>query len=238
MPKELGFGQFAEKTKMGLEALFASVSKVTSEPERAAFAVAADVAAMARLFRWNRISDWVEPVVLPLLVGTVLRSDTESAEKVALTGALASAATNRAGKVKDVTSPSAVATAASVGTYAGYAGALRRQNPRLSKGALVRAGVVLGGAVIAYRRNRDVIPATLLGGAAMVYATDLAQDPKISEYGNIHTEGVSHGANLLVASEVLTGLQAVGVKNRLVDATASLLSSIGHMLLVDGLARR
>ncbi len=246
MPPELGTGQFARETARGVEAFLASVSAVQSEPERAVALAAVDVASAAKLFHWPRVSRVVEPAILPLIGGAVLRSRKPLGQKLENAAALAGGAVGQWGKSADPGEASAAATAGVVTQYGAYAATPAGDmgaKPRFT-GAAVRGALVLSGAALAAVKNRKLVAPTLLGGAAMVYATEVANDPKVSAYGNVHTDGISHGANLLVASEALTLLRGTFLKEkkgfgaRAVEASALVLSSLGHLLVTDGLMRR
>ena len=246
MPAELGTGQFVQETLRGVEAFLASVSVMRSEPERAVALAAVDVAGAAKLFDWRGVSRVVEPAVLPLIGGAVLRSRKPLGQRLENAAALAGGAVAQWGKSAGPDKGSALATAGVITQYGAYAATLAGDlgaKPKFT-GAAVRGALLASGAAVAAAKNRKLVAPTLLGGAAMVYATEVANDPKIRAHGTGHTPGISHGANLLVASEALTLVRGTflqgkrGFGARSVEAGALVLSSLGHLLLTDGLARR
>lgn len=246
MPPELGTGKFAHKTGRGIDAFIASVAALKTEPERAVALAAIDVAGMAKIFGWRRVSRVVEPAILPLIGGAVLRSAKPLGQKLENAAALAGGAVAQRGKSADPATASPAAIAGVITQYGAYAATLAGDmgaKPAFP-GASARGALVASGAAVAASRNRDLVAPTLLGGAAMVYSTEVANDPKITAYGNTHTEGISHGANMLVASEALTLIRGTFLKGRrgpgarAVEAGALVLSSLGHLLVTDGLIRR
>lgn len=246
MPPELGTGSFLQKTARGFEALVASAAKSTSEPERAVAIGAAGLATAAKAFNWRGVSRVVEPAILPLLGGAVVRSRKPLGQKMENAVALAGGAVGQWGKSANPEHAGSAATAGVIAQYVGYAATLAGETGAKPTplGAGARGALVASGAVVASQKNRALVAPTLLGGSAMIYATEIANDPKISAHGNTHTEGIGHGANLLVASEALTLMRGTflrgksGFGARALEAGALGLSSVGHLLLTDGLMRR
>ena len=246
MPAEFGTGQFVQETVRGVEAFLASVSVMRTEPERAVALAAMDVAGAAKLFNWRGVSRVVEPAILPLIGGAVLRSRKPLGQKLENAAALAGGALGQWGKSADPGQASPLATAGVITQYGAYAATLAGDmgaKPRFA-GAAVRGALVASGAAVAAAKNRKLVAPTLLGGAAMIYATEIAGDPRIRAHGNGHTPGISHGANLLVVSEALTLVRGTflqgkrGFGARAVEAGALVSSALGHLLVTDGLMRR
>ena len=123
--------------------------------------------------------------------------------------------------------------------YASFAWALRgARNDAVGWG--LRAGAWAAG--IALSRTRGERLATAVAGIPAAALSALAGDEKLR--ANQATQGLSHGANLLLASEALTVLNPVeqrqdaGLRGRALDAAQSAAQTIGLVLLVDGLVRK
>lgn len=247
MVRELGVGsldKFLTRTTGGIEAFLASLKVAAEEPERAGFFIAHDVAFVARLCGWQRVLTVTEPLILPMLAGSVLRSERTGGKKVGISTALAVGTANQLAKTESPEHATAAATAAKIAQYGAYGLAVRGTfgSGLRPLGFAARAGLTSAGVVLAAWKNPKVAWVTALGGAAMSWATELADDPKIRD-GNSHAEGVGHGANLMVAGEALTLIRATLLKGRTgfgvraTEAAAGSLSALGQMLIVDGVAR-
>lgn len=237
--------QFLDRTYRGIESTIASIAAARTEPERLAFLALNDATAVATVFGWRKVLSVTQPLTLPMLLGAVARSTRSTGEKALMAGAIAGATAAQTGKRIDPENPTAVAAAGAATQHAGYGLAVRNAYDVQPSGVGValRGGLVAAGVGLAAWRNRAILPATVAGGAALAYANELANDPKIRR-GNAHAEGLGHGANLVLAGEALTLLRATllkgrrGIGARLVEATAMSLSNLGQMLIVDGVARR
>lgn len=245
---ELGdtvISEFLDRTYRGIESAIASLAVAGEEPERRAFLVLSGLTEGATVMGWKKLRAVVQPLTLPTLLGTVARAHLPVKEKVLLAGALTGATLAQTGKHQNPEEPSVAATVGAAGQYAGYGLALKEAYDATPSGlgAALRGGLVVVGAGLAACRNPKVLPATLAGGTVLVYAAELANDPKIRE-GNAHAEGLGHGANLVILGEALILLRATllkgrrGIGARLVEATATSLGNVGQMLIVDGIARR
>jgi hypothetical protein len=237
--------EFLDRTYRGIESTIESIAAARTEPERLAFLALNDATTLATVFGWRKVLSVTQPLTLPMLLGTAARSSRSTQEKALLAGALTGATAAQTGKRIDPDNPTAVATVGAAAQHAGYGLAVRDAygvQPS-GLGTAVVGGLVAAGLGLAAWRNRATLPATVAGGAALAYATGLANDPKIRR-GNAHAEGLGHGANLVVAGEALTLVRATllkgrrGIGARLVEATATSLSNLGQMLIVDGVARR
>lgn len=237
--------EFLDRTYRGIESTIASIAAARTEPERLAFLALNDATTLATVFGWQKVLSVTQPMTLPMLLGTVARTSRLAQEKALLAGAITGATVAQTGKRTDPENPTAAATVAAAAQHAGYGLAVRDAYDVAPSGVGValRGGLVAAGLGLAALRNRAILPATVAGGAALAYASDLADDPKIRR-GNAHAEGLGHGANLVLAAEALTLVRATllkgrrGVGARLVEATATSLSNLGQMLIVDGVARR
>lgn len=247
MPSELGnrtLDEILNRTNGGVEALLASVKVARTEPERVGFFVAHDVAFLARLFGWRKALAIAEPLVLPMLAGSVLRSERTGGKKFGISTALAVGTANQMAKTESPEHATAAATAAKVAQYSAYGLAVRGTFGSTMRplGFAARAGLTTAGVVLAAWKNPQVAWVSALGGTTMSWATDLADHPKIRD-GNTAAQGVGHGANLMVAGEALFLLRATLMKGRkglgvrAAEAVAGSLSALGQMLIVDGVAR-
>lgn len=246
MPAELGtqrLDDIVDRTTEGVEAALASLT--STEPERIAFMAAHDATYFARVFGWQRVLSVAEPLVLPMLAGSALRSERTGGKKLGLGMGLAIGTGVQIAKSENPEKASG-ATAAAVATqYSSYALTIRGTfdaSPGLV-GTAVRSGMLAAGFGLALWKNRDVALATVAGGIPLVWASELANDPTIRRTGNVHARGVGHGANLVFAGEGLGLIRATLLKGRrgwgarLAQATATSLTSLGQMLIVDGVSR-
>ena len=237
--------EFLDRTYRGIESTIASLAAARTEPERLAFVALNDATTLATVFGWRKVLSVTQPLTLPMLLGTVARATRPPGEKALLAGALTGATAAQTGKRIDPDNPTGVATVGAAAQHAGYGLAVRTAYDVAPSGVGValRGGLVAAGLGLAAWRNRAILPATAAGGAALVYANELANDPRIRR-GNAHAEGLGHGANLVLAAEALTLVRATllksrrGIGARLVEVTATSLSNLGQMLIVDGVARR
>ena len=177
------------------------------------------------MFKWRTLGTATTAAVPVLLA---LRSDCAPETRVGLIAAsLGQAAKRGAPTTFGVTCVSA--------QYASFAWALRgARNDAVGWG--LRAGAWAAG--IALSRTRSERLATAVAGIPAAALSALAGDEKLR--ANQATQGLSHGANLLLASEALTVLNPVeqrqdaGLRGRALDAA----QTIGLVLLVDGLVRK
>ena len=133
--------------------------------------------------------------------------------------------------------PTALGVASVSAQYAAFAWQLRESRNDATGWAL-RAGAWAAGVALARTRSERL--ATPIAGVPAAALSALAGDPALRAADA--TQGLSHGANLLLASEAATvartraaQLPAVG---KLLAAGQSAAQTVGLVLLVDGLARR
>ena len=143
-------------------------------------------------------------------------------------------------KARTLTRPSVLGVAAVTASHAAYAWSLYRRGARNDAlGWGLRAAA--WGAGVAATRTQPTAAAVAVGGAAVLVTSALAGDPALRTDAG---KGMSHGANLLLASEALTVLnpaeqrQDAGLRGRVLDAAQSAAQTVGLVLLVDGLARK
>lgn len=232
--------EFIRRTEEGLDALLESVLAVRREPERLAYLAAGELTVWARLFGWRRVHRALEPALLPLLAGTVLRADAATGEKATLLTGLAAGWLGDVEKLRTPDRPTSKGFLGVTGQHVAYSSLLRRRGAR-PKGALLRGAVWAAGIGLAAWKRPQLVPAALLAGAGVSVASALADDPALRK-GPVSRKGIGHGANLVLVSEGLTLLRAAVLPEdnrlgRLVDAGTATTSVLGHLLLVDGLMR-
>lgn len=190
---------------------------------------AGETAVWSRLFNWRALGT-VTTAAVPVLLA--LRPDCALETRVGLVAAsLGQAAKRGAPTTFGVTCVSV--------QYAAFAWALRgARNDALGWG--LRAGAWAAGLALARTRSERL--ATAVAGIPAAALSALAGDPALRAAES--TQGLSHGANLLLASEALTVLnpaeqrQDAGLRGRVLDAAQSAAQTVGLVLLVDGLARK
>ncbi|WIM73159.1 hypothetical protein QP028_06010 [Corynebacterium suedekumii] len=69
--------QILSHTRDGVDALVAAVSTTLTEPERTAYLTLGELTAWSRILRWRRVELLSAPTLLPLLAGTILRTNRE-----------------------------------------------------------------------------------------------------------------------------------------------------------------
>ena len=219
------------RTQEGTEALLRAAGPAfTGRDHFTLGALAAgETAVWSRLFNWRTLGVATTAAVPVLLA---LRPDCAPETRVGLIAAsLGQAAKRGAPTTFGVTCVSV--------QYASFAWALRgARNDAAGWG--LRAGAWAAG--IALSRSRGERLATAVAGIPAAALSALAGDEKLR--ADKATQGMSHGANLLLASEALTVLnpaeqrQDAGLRGRVLDAAQSAAQTVGLVLLVDGLARK
>ena len=177
-------------------------------------------------------------VTAPVLLA--LRSDCSPATRVGLIAAAVGQAAKR-GTGSAPAQPTALGVASVSAQYAAFAWQLRESRNDATGWAL-RAGAWAAGVALARTRSERL--ATAIAGVPAAALSALAGDPALR--ATDATQGLSHGANLLLASEAATvartraaQLPAVGTAvGRLLAAGQSAAQTVGLVLLVDGLARQ
>ncbi len=192
---------------------------------------AGETAAWSGLFTWRTLGT-ATTIAAPVLLA--LRPDCSPETRVGLIAAALGQASKR-GK------PTTFGVTCVSVQYAAFAWQLRdARNDALGWG--LRAGAWAAG--IALARTRSERLATAVAGIPAAALSALAGDPALRAAES--TQGISHGANLLLASEAATvartraeQLPAAGkTVGKLLAAGQSAAQTVGLVLLVDGLARK
>lgn len=192
---------------------------------------AGETAAWSGLFTWRTLGT-ATTVAAPVFLA--LRPDCSPETRVGLVAAALGQASKR-GK------PTTFGVTCVSVQYAAFAWQLRgARNDATGWG--LRAGAWAAG--IALARTRSERLATAVAGVPAGALSALAGDPALRAAES--TQGISHGANLLLASEAATvvrtraaQLPAAGkTVGKLLAAGQSAAQTVGLVLLVDGLARK
>lgn len=222
-----------DRTQEGTAALLRAVGPAfTGHDHFTLGALAAgETAAWSSLLTWRTLGT-ATTVAAPVLLA--LRSDCSPETRVGLVAA----ALGQAAKCGEPTTFGVTCVSAQ---YASFAWALRgARNDALGWG--LRAGAWAAG--IALARTRSERLATAVAGVPAAALSALAGDPALRATES--TQGISHGANLLLASEAATVARTRAVQlpaagktvGKLLAAGQSAAQTVGLVLLVDGLARK
>ena len=225
----------ATRTQEGAAALVRAVRPAVTGRDHLTLAAlaAGETAAWSGLFTWRALGS-ATTVAAPVLLA--LRPDCSPATRVGLIAAAVGQAAKR-GTGAAPAQPSALGVASVSAQYAAFAWQLRESHNDATGWGL-RAGAWTAGVALARTRGERL--ATAIAGVPAAALSALAGDPALR--ATDATQGLSHGANLLLASEAATvartraaQLPAVG---KLLAAGQSAAQTVGLVLLVDGLARR
>lgn len=237
------------RTRRGVAALIDALLPHSSlTPERAAWAVSADAAGIAQCAGWKKTALVAEPLTRVALAAVPLRV---SRDPVLACAVLASGvAAFEQERVPHAPSALGVGTLASA--QAGYLTRLLQRDAAVGRVRLaVAVGAVAAGGAVAAWADRRLLPATLIGGAAVAATAAAANDPIFrADTNDPAREGLSHGANLLLGAEGLRLLTNAGLVGKACDAVGlparvgergaraavSWAGSIGQLLLVHGLS--
>ena len=227
------------RTQEGAAALVRAVRPAVTGRDHLTLAAlaAGETAAWSGLFTWRALGS-ATTVAAPVLLA--LRPDCSPATRVGLIAAAVGQAAKR-GTGAAPAQPSALGVASVSAQYAAFAWQLRESRNDATGWAL-RAGAWAAGVALARTRSERL--ATPIAGVPAAALSALAGDPALRAADA--TQGLSHGANLLLASEAATvartraaQLPAVGTAvGRLLAAGQSASQTVGLVLLVDGLARQ
>lgn len=256
------------RTRRGVAALIDALLPHSSlTPERAAWAVSADAAGIAQCAGWKKTALVAEPLTRVALAAVPLRVSRSEAERAGdstvapdsapdadpvLTCAVLASAVAAFEQERVPHSPSALGVASLVGAQAGYLTRLLQRDAAVGRVRLaVAVGAVAAGGAVAVWADRRLLPATLIGGAAVAATAAAANDPIFrADTNDPAREGLSHGANLLLGAEGLRLLTNAGLVGKACDAiglpawvgergaraAVSWAGSIGQLLLVHGLS--
>lgn len=231
--------QILSHTRDGVDALVAAVSTTLTEPERTAYLTLGELTAWSRILRWRRVELLSAPTLLPLLAGTILRTNREP---VLLAG-MAGGWVGTLAKLKGPETTPVMGMFGIAANHAAYSAALVAHGARPS---LVRTGLraavwATGVGLAAWKKKQLIAPA-ILAGAFVSATSTLADDPALQD-GSTPAKGLGHGGNLLLVSEGIalfreTILTGDSLPYRVLDAGMVASNVIGNMLMVDGLTRR
>ena len=225
----------AARTEEGTAALLRAVGPAFAGRDHLTLGAlaAGETAAWSGLFNWRTVGS-LTTLTVPVLLA--LRPDCSPETRVGLIASAVGQAAKR-GKNGQPATPTALGVTCVTAQYGAFAGELRgARNDAM--GWSLRAGAWALG--IALARTRGERLATAVAGVPAAALSALAGDPAFR--ATDATQGISHGANLLLASEAATVLgtrsEQHPVVGRILAAGQSAAQTVGLVLLVDGLARR
>lgn len=224
------------RTAEGTRALIRGVELAQDNPARAAFLSASAINILADLVDARKTAWVANSALLPLLAAS--QPLTPSNALVAIAGAV-----GQWQKAAHPSAPTFVGFASTMVPHLNYMARLvRHRVTTVDKPVTgIYSAVWVAGIVLAVAKSRVHAPAVAVGGAVVASNAALSQNPVLRE--KAITQGVSHGANLLLASEGLTFaknlIPAKATLLRQVLKTAeSGLFAVGHLLMKDGLETR
>lgn len=227
----LALGGMMSRTQEGTEALLRAVGPAFAGRDHLTLGAlaAGETAAWSGLFNWRTLGTAMTAAAPALLA---CRPDCSTGTRVGLIAASLGQAAKRG-------EPTPFGVACVSAQYGALAWELRGARTDATGWGL-RAGAWAAG--IALSRTRGERLATAVAGVPAAALSALAGDSNLR--ATTATQGLSHGANLLLASEALTVLnpdgksQDTGLRGRVLAAGQVAAQTVGLVLLVDGLARR
>lgn len=224
---------FSLRTQEGAVALVRSLAAMQSSPFRTAYVATAAVNVSAELVGAQKVAQVANTALLPLLA--LSKPLTADSVVFAIAGAV-----GQWEKAQDPQNPKVGGVISTITPHVGYLADIAKRT-KLSitpQVAGIYAGVWGAGTLLAAAASRQHLGAVALGGAVVSTVAAAAQDPRLR--ATVSTQGVSHGANLVLASEGITfakNLLSPKAKflKRLANSGEAALFATGHMLLSDGL---
>lgn len=226
-------------TRDGVDALVASVTVATREPERLAYLGVGELIAWSQVFRWRKVRNVVTPFLHPLLAATILRTNREPVLLAGMGGGLV----GNLAKLKHPDTTPVLGMFGIAANHAAYSAALVTHGARPSPVRVgLRAAAWASGIGLAVWKKKQLIAPTIVAGVFVAATSVLADDPALQD-GSTPAKGLGHAGNLLFLSEGIallreTMLTGDSLGHRILDATMTVAGVIGHMLMVDGLTRR
>lgn len=220
------------RTEEGGAALVRAVAVAHSNPARVAFLATATANVVAELAGAKKVSQYTSTAVMPLLI---------LSEPLTVGYAL-SGFTAAVGQWEKAARPDNPSTCGVLCVSAQHVDYIARLDPQRARVAplvgAAYAGVWSAGSLLAATRSRAHLPAVALGGAVVTAMAAMAQNPRLRAHPS--TQGVSHGANLVLASEGITFAKNLlprkaTLLRRAAGAAEAGLFAVGHLLLRDGL---
>lgn len=222
-----------QRTAEGAQALRRSVEVARRNPVRAAFLSTAAVNVIAELAGAHKTARVANTALLPLLAAS--SPITATSAMAALAGAV-----GQWHKAVHAKEPTLVGVGGTIAPHVNYLAGLARHGVTSVDKTLmgVYSGVWAVGTALAACTSRAHTPAVAAGGIVVVSNAALAQNPVLRE--NTTTQGVSHGGNLLMASEGLTFVKNLlpakaALLKKAANAAEAGLFAVGHLLTSDSL---
>lgn len=226
-------------TRDGVDALLASVRISFEEPERLAYLSLGELVAWSQVFRWRKVRTTLTPFLHPLIAATILRTNREPVLLAGMGGGLV----GNLAKSKHPDTTPVLGMFGIAANHAAYSAALVSHGAHPSPVRVgLRAAAWATGIGLAAWKKKELIAPTIVAGVFVSATSALADDPALQD-GSTHAKGLGHAGNLMFLSEGIallreTVLTGDSVGHRILDAKMTVAGVIGHMLMVDGLARR
>ncbi|HJG43006.1 hypothetical protein ACEE90_05755 [Corynebacterium phoceense] len=221
----------------GVAALIAALEEALTSPAKIAALATIELPAWGRLFdwRWTRAVE----VAMPAAVGAAY-GDPQRHPEIVAAGLAASLGVEE--KNRSLARPTTWGAAGVVSSQLAYANFLRQRGARGDAASYVMGGLVAAiGLSKAAMSDGTLRTATGVGALSTAVLVALANDGMLRAQSPA-AAGLSHGANLLAASEALTFLRAWRERNdkktwRVAGAAEVATRGIGKLLLMRGVAR-
>lgn len=224
---------FSLRTQEGTVALIRSLEVTKTSPFRTAYLATAGINVAAELVGAQKVAQVANTALLPLLA--LSKPLTAENAIYAIAGAI-----GQWEKARSPQAPSAGGVMCTITPHVSYLAGIAKHTKLTINPAVgaAYAGVWGAGTLLAATASRAHVGAVALGGAVVSGMAAAAQDPRLR--ANVATQGVSHGANLVLASEGITFAKNLlkpraKMLKRLASSAEAALFATGHMLLSDGL---
>lgn len=235
-------GGFVERTVGGANAFLTAGARARREPERAGFLLVSEVHLWSKAFGWRRVSRATKPLLMPLLVGSALRSERSCAERAIACAGLTAATAGDVLLLSDDPRALPRGALAFAGNQLAWSALLWRRGARASISRAVPRVVPWALAVgLAARTKPQLLPVVAGYGGLLAATSMLADDPRLRGREG-PAQGLGHGGNLFLVSDALILLRTIGlgrdsVAGRVTDAGVMVTYLIAQLLIVDGLMR-
>jgi len=212
------------------------VAKASSEPERAVYLVAASSNVLGSLSGQRRLKNLTKPLLMPLLMGRVLRSG-QSDRTLGVLG-LAGGWAGDLVLMKPQSLPQGAAGFAL--NHAAYCVLLWRRGARFGLQRTAIRAIPLGLAAALASWNKGIVPMVLGYGGLLATTSTLADDSRLLGSSNAGSFGAGHGGNLFLVSDAVLFVRELVLEDsshlqRLADGAVMGTYTLAQLLLVDAL---
>ncbi|GFK17674.1 MAG: lysoplasmalogenase [Corynebacterium glutamicum] len=229
--------EFWDRTRQGTQALTLAVAKASSEPERAVYLVAASSNVLGSLSGQRRLKNLTKPLLMPLLMGRVLRSEQSDRALGAL--GLAGGWAGDLVLMKPQSLPQGAAGFAL--NHAAYCVLLWRRGARFGLQRTAIRAIPLGlAAALASWKAPKLVPMVLGYGGLLATTSTLADDSRLLDSSNAGSFGAGHGGNLFLISDAVLFVRELVLEDsshlqHLADGVVMGTYTLAQLLLVDAL---